>query len=640
MPAVRITRMGGSSTSQLPDPHPAFDATKIELPDVRADIRGMDFMPDGSLAVVTADGSVSLVAGLEGPDPVRLRTRTIATGLANPVGLQVVDGRIYVMQRDELTLLKDHDGDDVSDEYFAIARGFADLPVGLAAWKGRFLVPLPLHTQGTPGGRMIAIEPTGAQTTVVELPGVPRGIGVGPSESLLLTVADSGGARLVVFDGERVSTVAWLPPGKGDAGPVQPTVLDVGPYQGQVIVGESLSGSTVRVALQETDGTVQGTTLSMGGSRTSANGFLWGPKKTLYTWGEGSSEIGRLRYNFRVPFEVLAVRALANGLEIEFTEPLREGLGHSPGDYRIKAIAEPATGDGETIWARDGETIWARSVTIAPDRRKVFLEIPDLKPRHRYDLRLNPGLTSTTGRLLSTTDSTITIQRVSGTAGKVDPVVGKANALTAQEKKEGFQLLFDGKTMDAWKGFKRDGIPGVWSVQEGELRVSPGNDHGDIVTKEAFEDFDLRLEWKASPGANSGIFYRVAEEGDAVWWKGDAVWWTGPEMQVLDDERHNDGKSPMTSAGSQYGMYARKVVSVRPAGFWNEVRIVAQGKKVTYWLNGVIINEVEIDGADWKKRVLDSKFVRPGYGKQKAGKIALQDHGNLVSFRNLRIRRL
>lgn len=615
--------------SPLPAWNGPFDIERFEVPDIESGVTGADFMPDGRLAVLTADGKVFLVSGLDGPDPIKLRTEAIASGLDRPTGLRVVDGRIYVVQRDELTLLKDHTGDDVTDEYYAVTGVFgADaVPVGLEARSGVFVIPMrPTPVAGAGPGRLLTFQANGAPGPTAALAGSPGGIGLGPDGRVFVTLDGDGpvAARLVAVDlaSAKAQPVAWLPGTR----PGQPVIFDAGPYRDQLLVSIGSDSTLTRVVLQGAAEPVQGTSLSIGSPGFVGEGFVWGPKKTLWTRASYSTKIGRLRYNFQVPFGVLGVRAMANGLEIEFTEPLGAGMGHSAGDYRIWI-------QRDANLAAPGDPVWSKTVTISTDRRKVFLELPNLDPKSRVKIRLNPGLSSATGRPLTGSDLSTTIDRVPAETGNVAPQVTKPNTLTPEERKDGFQLLFDGKSLDAWKGFKRDSLPGVWSVVDGEIRVAPGNDHGDIVTKDSFEDFDLRMEWKASPGANSGIFYRVAEEGDAVWW-------TGPEMQVLDDERHPDGKNPATSAGSQYGMYARKVASVRPADFWNEVRIVAQGKKVTYWLNGAMVNEVEIDSPDWKKRVLDSKFVQPGYGKQKSGKIALQDHGNLVSFRNIRIKRL
>jgi hypothetical protein len=208
------------------------------------------------------------------------------------------------------------------------------------------------------------------------------------------------------------------------------------------------------------------------------------------------------------------------------------------------------------------------------------------------------------------------------------------NTLTYEEKAQGFELLFDGKTLDKWRGFKKTDMPKGWSATEGELRIAENSGAGDIVTKAEYADFELRLEWKVAPGANSGIFFRVSEDFEAVYH-------TGPEMQVLDNERHQDGRNPKTSAGSNYALHAPKENVVKPAGEWNKVRIIAKGNDIEYWMNGHKTVTYTIGSEEWTALVKDSKYAKwPNYGRMKSGHIALQDHGNSVAFRNLRIRKL
>jgi hypothetical protein len=203
---------------------------------------------------------------------------------------------------------------------------------------------------------------------------------------------------------------------------------------------------------------------------------------------------------------------------------------------------------------------------------------------------------------------------------------------TPENHEAGWRPLLDGSTADAWRGFKRDGLPAGWQVVDGALtRVAPG---GDIVTREQFRDFELALEWKVAPGGNSGVFYRVSEAADL-----ESVWQSGPEVQVLDDARHRDGTRPETSAGACYGLYPAPRGVVRPAGEWNELRILVQGSRVEHWLNGRRVVSYELGSPEWERRVRQSKFARlPRYGREPRGHIALQDHGDWVAYRNIRIR--
>lgn len=194
--------------------------------------------------------------------------------------------------------------------------------------------------------------------------------------------------------------------------------------------------------------------------------------------------------------------------------------------------------------------------------------------------------------------------------------------------------LFGGDDLSQWRGYRRDDVPTGWSVEDGTLAFTPGGEGGDIITRDQFGDFELELEWKISPGGNSGIFYRGTEAYDNVWE-------SAPEMQVLDNSRHVDGGDPLTSAGAAYGLYPATTDASRPVGEWNRVRIVARGNHAEHWLNGQKVAEYELDSPDWKERVAQSKFqTMPGYGQARRGHIALQDHGDPVWYRNVRIRAL
>jgi hypothetical protein len=205
------------------------------------------------------------------------------------------------------------------------------------------------------------------------------------------------------------------------------------------------------------------------------------------------------------------------------------------------------------------------------------------------------------------------------------------NALTAAEREAGFELLFDGETADGWHVFRGEGTPG-WEVRDGALvRVASG---GDLVTDRVFSDFELRLEWMVEPGGNSGIMYRVTDEAERTFH-------SGPELQVLDDAGHPNGESRLTAAGACYGLYPAAEGAVRPAGEWNRTRIVVDSAHVEHWLNGVKVAEFELGSEDWERRVTESKFTRwPEFGRVTEGRIALQDHGDLVRYRTIRVREL
>jgi hypothetical protein len=195
---------------------------------------------------------------------------------------------------------------------------------------------------------------------------------------------------------------------------------------------------------------------------------------------------------------------------------------------------------------------------------------------------------------------------------------------------ETWRPLFNGRTLEGWRGFKSAVPSSGWTAVDGTLaRTGPG---GDLLTADEFADFDLRLQWKISEGGNSGIFFHVVDTGSEVWE-------SGPEMQILDNARHADGKSPLTSAGANYGLHPPVRDVTRAVGEWNDVRLVVTGANVEHWLNGMKVVEYELWSPSWESLVKASKFVTmPAYGRAKRGRIALQDHGDAVWFRDIRIR--
>lgn len=216
-----------------------------------------------------------------------------------------------------------------------------------------------------------------------------------------------------------------------------------------------------------------------------------------------------------------------------------------------------------------------------------------------------------------------------------------ANTLTAKEKKEGWKLLFDGKTTKGWRNFKSDKIGKAWRVENGALTLDTSNkkdwqivDGGDIITEKEFENYEFKVEWKIESCGNSGIIFNVVEDP-----KYDYVWKTGPEMQVLDNSCHPDAEISKHRAGNLYDLIESETESVRPGGEWNQARIISNKGHLELWLNDVKQVETEMFTPEWEALIKGSKFkTEPDFGKARKGHIALQDHGNQVWYRNIKIR--
>lgn len=212
------------------------------------------------------------------------------------------------------------------------------------------------------------------------------------------------------------------------------------------------------------------------------------------------------------------------------------------------------------------------------------------------------------------------------------------NQLTEAEKEQGWQLLFDGKSMEHFRGFRKDEVPAGWKVVDGAITLADKG-AGDIISKEQYDNFELSIDWKIAEGGNSGIFYHVSEDTTYA-----NTYSSGPEMQVLDDERHPDAKKGVNGnrqAGSLYDLLPLSTPAVKPAGEWNTARLVVNNGHVEHWLNGKKVVEYELWTPTWDSMIQNSKFASmPGFGSERTGHIALQDHGDPVWFKNIKIRPL
>ncbi|ETN94562.1 3-keto-disaccharide hydrolase [Zhouia amylolytica] len=216
----------------------------------------------------------------------------------------------------------------------------------------------------------------------------------------------------------------------------------------------------------------------------------------------------------------------------------------------------------------------------------------------------------------------------------------KTAAMNTDIQNNGWITLFDGSSFDAWRGYLKEEMPSQWSIEDKAMVFTPGKNGGNnIITKEKFKNFELSLEWKISEGGNSGIFWGVYEDP-----KFPEAYQTGPEIQVLDDERHPDAKNGTThQAGSLYDMIAPSEKVVKPAGEWNTcvLKINHETNAGSITLNGTEIVTFPVHGPKWDVMVENSKFKGwEGFGKYQTGHIGLQDHGDKVWYRNIKIKPL
>ena len=449
---------------RLDGAHPSFTLERARPAAFLPRVGGLAFLPDGRLAVCTwdPDGPVYLLDGVQGDDPDAITVTRIAAGLHEPLGLAVVDGALFVLQKQELTQLVDHDGDDVVDEYRAIANewtvsaNFHEFAFGLAHEDGELYAGLAsavlpggkaAPAQGADRGSVIAIRiEDGAMRRVAHGLRTPNGVGQGPGGRLFVTdnegdwlpsskvvaLADGAfyGSRAVDFDGTEglavTPPVVWLPHFEIGNSPTQPVPLSLGPYQDQLLIGDVTHGGIKRVFVEEVAGVLQGAVLRFTqGFEAGINRLVWGPDGKLYAGGIGNpgnwntpgqewEGLQRLAYNGEPTFEILAVRARPDGFTIEWTEPLGADATPLPADLAVSTWRYEPTAEygGPKI---DERVLPVASLALADDRRSMTIRFASgaLAPDHVVHLRLAPAaFGSASGRSLWSTEAWYTLNRI------------------------------------------------------------------------------------------------------------------------------------------------------------------------------------------------------------------------------------
>ncbi len=654
--------------------HPSFTLSQARPNSFQPRVGGIAFLPNGNMVVCTwdPDGAVYEVSGWDGPVS-RMHAKRIAAGLAEPLGLKCVGDRIFVLQKQELTELIDHDQDGIIDEYRCVANGwgvtsnFHEFAFGLEYRSGKFYGNLATainpggsstQPQNPDRGRTIEIdEKTGEYRFVVAGLRTPNGIGYGAFGHLY--ISDNQGdwlpsSKIMVvkngaFYGNRsVEPVAkretpedppvvWLPQNEIGNSPSQIAPLNHGPYRNQMVHGDVTHGGLKRVYVEEVDGVLQGAVFRMTqGLEAGSNRVVVAPDGSLIVGGIGSTgnwgqtgKLGyglqRLAFNGTSTFEMLSVSPRQNGLEVKFTEPVSVEVGESPSYYEVTQWRYQPTNmyGGPKM---DEQTLAVKSATFSPDRRTLFLEIDEVKPGHVVYLRLHPSYQAKDHEFLWTTEAWLTINRIPNKNGIVKPKTMSQNPSSSATDLTA--------SIHNFQGYNKPSVPNGWSLDNGILSFTPGKEGGDLRTAEMYDNFELEFEWKVDAAGNSGVMY-LSEERNGYAWE------TGPEYQILDNLEHPDGRNPLTSAASLYALYPADVDYTRPVGEWNVGKIVVKDGKVEHWLNHKLIVSTDLNGEDFAKRKAASKFANAkDYATIKKGYIVFQDHGDPVWYRNIRIKSL
>jgi len=692
--------------------HPSLTTKPIAPAPFTPMVGGLAWLPDGRLGVSTwdRDGAVFAVSGWDGPAD-QVTVKRIAEGLHEPLGLAVDGDAVYVMQKQEITQLVDHNKDGWTDEYRTVANdwrvtsNFHEFGFGLVAKDGSLFASLGVcvlnggkscQEQTPDRGKILRANPrTGEVKIIAGGFRTPNGLALAPNGDLF--VADNQGdwlpsSKLIRIEegadyGWRAPTdvkndrkvsppTLWLPQNEIGNSPTQPLFLTRGPYAGHVLFGDIFNGGLKRGALEEVEGVLQGAAFHFSGgfegpinrllATRDGNGFIVGEIGSRGNWGERGKQwfgIEVVTLGEEPAFEPFQVSLLAHGFSIEFTKPLADDLELTGSDFQARDwfyVPSPIYG-GPKYDLRDLEIA---KVEISQDRRSVELKIDGLKENRVVYLRFDPRLRSQEGDSLWVNEAWYTLNRLSASnttpVGVANAATGHAsgsaaprvNALSEAERRAGWRLLFDGKSFAGWKIYGVDEEEPIehWEIDDDALHFTrdvslPGmilnhlnpftKGALDLMTRERFDDFELSIDWRISPGGNSGIFYAVPNEETSLSWD------LGLEMQVLDDAGHMDGEIETHRAGDLYDLQSLARGTARPVGEWNTARIRVEGDHIRHWLNDVLVADIVRGSPAWQSAIEDSKFAgTEGFGLARRGHLTLQDHGDPVWFRNIKIREI
>lgn len=664
----------GASLEQV---HPAFDLSSVRPEGFQPRVGDLEFRQNGNLVLCTWDGAVYELTNPTSIDPSKIKVTKIATGLCEPLGITEVNGDIYVLQRWELTKLIDHNKDGLIDEYARIASigssaQFHEWTFGLIYKEGYFYCTTGIamgrgaDNMSEDRGKALKIAMDGTYSYIAHGLKEPNGIGFGVDGEIFVTenegefipickvlhLPTSGnpfyGNKSVEADQLPEDIVAkppviWLPQNEIGNSPSQPILMKYGPYEGQMLHGEITHGGIKRDFIEKVKGAYQGAVFRFTqGLEVGINRLEWGPDGSLYAAGLGGNQdyghkghqfgLQRLTYNGQPAFEMLAIRAKSNGLEIEFTKPLRIGDGTVPEDYKIQQWFYTWTEEGESQEKRELENLPVKSVTLLENRKKVFLEIPGMKTEHVLYVQLQPTFLSEENDQLWSNEGWYTLNRIPDEPGQVGSMLyaTETNTLSTEEIKAGWMLLFDGKNLDNWNA-----QPAEHWDQNPQYILGNGTTSL-LASKVVYDNFELELEWQVNPAAKGGILFNIPKQAAPK-----LALKTAPRFHLTDDQTEEAKNIHTHKSGANYDIQQPKYVVTNPPNNFNHARLVVRGKRVEHWINGIKVVNYELESDSWKQAVAQSSYSSLAvYGESQKGSIGLFVEEGKIWFRNIRIREL
>lgn len=697
-PRVSAERPVFTVGKRLKTVHPNFDLNNLRPEGFKPKVGALDLLGDNRLLVGTwdSDGAVFIVENFRG-SKADIKVKRIAEGLQEPLGIKVVDGRIFLLQKQEITELIDLDGDEIIDEYRTLnnswggTTNFHEFAFGLAEKDGYLYANLGVCV--FPGGKScnnqiwdrghvikVAID-SGEKSNVAFGLRAPNGVGIGTDQEIFIT--DNQGdwlpsSKLLhvkegAFYGSRAGKmkatenlsvqqpVVWMPQNEIGNSPTQPSVLNVGPYKNQMIYGDIYHGGIKRVFAEKVNGEYQGALFRFSDgfeaavNRIVSHGdeFFIGEIGAPGDWQDVGKQwfgLERLQYNGGQAHEILEVRATPDGFQIVLSQALKEGIEVKASDFNILQWYYIAT--FEYGGPKKGEEIVKVSaLSLSDDRRSIFIKTPGLKTQHVVYIQVDKRLVSQSDESLWVNEAWYTLNSIPEAATYQVYQAPAAdehskpvhNQLSEAEKAEGWKLLFNGKNLDGWKVYgEAKGETGEWIVEDQALKQNRERSDlaffmsaDNLLYEQPFTNFELSVDWKISKDGNSGIFYGINLEEEGTYYH------SAIEMQVLDNDGHLDGKIKEHRAGDLYDLKSGKPDMTKPVGQWNSVRVILNGNHIEHWMNGEKILEIEKDSNEWKQALADSKFSGDDdFGTHSPGYILFQDHTDIVWYRNIKIREL
>ena len=662
--------------------HPSFDVATVRPEDFNMRLSDLEFLPDGSLAVATWDstGSIYILEGVQGSDRSKIKARLFAKGLYEVMGLEYVDGSLYALQKWELTELNDTDGDGVADVYSAVlddwtaTANFHEWAFGLLYRDGFFYFNTGIglggngivtdtginyipRVQTRDRGKTIKVNKNNwTFEAIAHGYKAPNGIGFGVDGEIFTT--DNEGHMVPTnklmhvpptgypfFGNDEVlqqlslpvppmkPPVLWMPETELSNSPSQPVYFDKGPYnEGQMVFGDVHHGGLHRVYVEKVNDEYQGAIFRFTqGLEAGINRLAWGPDSSLYMAGLGAGGdfghhgqccgLQRLMYNGKSTLDILKVSARANGMEIEFTEPLRIGDGVLASDYSVQQFwYETADDVPEGGVKNDIENLRITSVVQSGDKKKVFIGLDGMKKEHVIYIKMNKPFISDAGNRLWTGEAWYTLNNFPKQTGREGVTkVKRDNQLLEEETEVGWELLFDGKSMDSWQ------VTGDCKVRSGAIHLK---DKGSmLVSDKSYKNFEWEFEWKSEQRGDAGVYFHLP---DTISFSHLSAGY--PEMQIIDEQ-----DNPTHLTGALFNLEAPRYKIAKPHEF-NHSRVIVKDGHVEYWLNGFRVTEFDYNGNGWAKKWRDVFGNAPHIIGQ--GKISIAIQNSAISVKNMRIRNL